>query len=114
MRLNILQKEALKQALKNTNAKAYLFGSRTDPQKKGGDVDLLLFSKDDPFELSRKVTVGYQMVCDEKIDVIVMDPNNLAEEQENFLTLIKKVRINWQPRVLKKTFNQLSGRRNPL
>lgn len=80
--------------MKNTNAKAYLFGSRIDPQKKSGDVDLLLFSKDDPFELSRKVTVGYQTVCDEKIDVIVMDPNNLAEEQENFLALIKKVRIN--------------------
>lgn len=94
MRLNSLQKTAIEEAIRDLNVEAFLFGSRVDPKKRGGDVDLLLFSNDDPFEISRKVTVRYQMICDEKIDVIVMDPNNLSNEQKNFLSLIEKVKLN--------------------
>ncbi len=42
MRLDALESEALKYALNDFNGDVYLFGSRTDDTKKGGDIDILV------------------------------------------------------------------------
>jgi predicted nucleotidyltransferase len=85
MRLDSTQKSALDKALKDVSGEAYLFGSRVNDQARVGDVDVLIFSDQDPFKLSQEVSVNYFMECEEKIDVIVMDPNNLTPEQVDFL-----------------------------
>ena len=93
MRLDSKQKGALDKAIKGIEDEIYLFGSRVDDTKKGGDIDILTFSKEDPYKLSQSVAIQYFMECEEKIDVIVMDPENLSLEQEAFLNTITKERL---------------------
>ncbi len=93
MRLDAEQTSALEYALDLITDEVYLFGSRLDPGKKGGDIDLLVFSKQDSFQLSQQITLRFFEKCEEKIDVVVMDPNRLTEEQQAFLNLIEKQRL---------------------
>ena len=93
MRLDAEQTSALEYALNLVTDEVYLFGSRLDPAKKGGDIDLLVFSKQDSFQLSQQITLRFFEKCEEKIDVVVMDPNRLTEEQQAFLNLIEKQRL---------------------
>ena len=88
MRLDPIEKEALDHALQNVKGEVFLFGSRVDHSKKGGDIDILIFSPESPFHLSRKVSVMFKMECDEKIDVIVMNPQKMTEEQQAFLNTL--------------------------
>ena len=89
MRLDPNQQAALQKALTGVKGEVFLFGSRTNMEKKGGDVDILIFSNQDSFQLSQDISVKYFMECEEKIDVIVMDKNNLSKEQKAFLNQIK-------------------------
>jgi len=93
MRLDAEQTSALEYALNLVTDEVYLFGSRLDPFKKGGDIDLLVFSKQDSFQLSQQITLRFFEKCEEKIDVVVMDPNRLTDEQQAFLNLIEKQRL---------------------
>ncbi len=93
MRLDKQERYALEKALETVNGEVYLFGSRADDTKKGGDIDIFIFSEEDSFELSRKVSVDFFRECEEKIDVVVMNPKKLTEEQEAFLNSIEKTRI---------------------
>ena len=93
MRLDAEQTSALEYALNLVTDEVYLFGSRLDPSRKGGDIDLLVFSKQDSFQLSQQITLRFFEKCEEKIDVVVMDPNLLTDEQQAFLNLIEKQRL---------------------
>ena len=93
MRLDAEQTSALEYALNLVTDEVYLFGSRLDPAKKGGDIDLLVFSEQDSFQLSQQITLRFFEKCEEKIDVVVMDPSRLTEEQQAFLNLIEKQRL---------------------
>ena len=93
MRLDTEHTSALEYALDLITDEVYLFGSRLDPAKKGGDIDLLVFSKQDSFQLSQQITLRFFEKCEEKIDVVVMDPSRLTEEQQAFLNLIEKQRL---------------------
>ena len=93
MRLDAEQTSALEYALDLITDEVYLFGSRLDPSRKGGDIDLLVFSKQDSFQLSQQITLRFFEKCEEKIDVVVMDPSRLTEEQQAFLNLIEKQRL---------------------
>ena len=93
MRLDAEQTSALEYALNLVTDEVYLFGSRLDPSRKGGDIDLLVFSKQDSFQLSQQITLHFFEKCEEKIDVVVMDPNRLTDEQQAFLNLIEKQRL---------------------
>lgn len=93
MRLDNQQKIALQEAIKNVPGPIYLFGSRVDENKKGGDVDLLVFSEESPYKLSITLAAAYFMKCEEKIDVVVFNPKRLTETQRAFLNVIKRERI---------------------
>ena len=93
MRLDAEQTSALEYALNLVTDEVYLFGSRLDSSRKGGDIDLLVFSKQDSFQLSQQITLRFFEKCEEKIDVVVMDPSRLTDEQQAFLNLIEKQRL---------------------
>lgn len=94
LRLTELEKTALHQALQNLAGRAYLFGSRTELHKKGGDIDLLIFSKEDSYLLSQKIHREFFKLCEEKLDVVIMDPDHLTETQHAFLNTITKVELS--------------------
>ena len=95
MRLDTAQKKALKIALQNLKSddEAFLFGSRVDDTKRGGDIDLLIFSQQAGFELSRKITRDFFKNCEEKIDVLVINPKQITKEQALFVQSIKKTSL---------------------
>ena len=65
--------------------KVFLFGSRTDPSKKGGDIDLYIVpaSKDNLFDKELKFLAKLKLrIGDQKIDVIVQENPNRPIERE--------------------------------
>ena len=54
------------------SAKIHLFGSRVNDNKKGGDIDLLIFSKKLTFEDNLKIKIELkEIIGDQKIDLII-------------------------------------------
>jgi len=92
-RLDLAQITALKYALKNLQGddEVFLFGSRIDLNKRGGDIDLLIYSKQSSFDLSRKIARDFLKVCEEKVDVLVVNPQNMTDEQSLFIASINKI-----------------------
>ena len=77
MRLNIKEIALLKETLAtiSTSAKMYLFGSRVDETKRGGDIDLLII--DDNLtkkELRVLRTTFFQKFGEQKIDIVLDNP----------------------------------------
>lgn len=70
-----------------------LFGSRTDVARRGGDIDLLILSVAPRFETARRVSSRFFMHCEERIDVVVLDPGRLTSAENAFLRSLHRVRI---------------------
>ena len=74
MRLDEKELEAITSSIKeiDPNAAVYLFGSRTDPQKRGGDIDILIISQhitpSDKPVLLRKI---FEKIEEQKIDLVI-------------------------------------------
>jgi predicted nucleotidyltransferase len=69
----------IKKEVQNHDPKAiiYLFGSRTDDSKKGGDIDLLILSQKITLEKVIEIKLSlYDALGEQKIDII------LAQETE--------------------------------
>jgi predicted nucleotidyltransferase len=80
MRLNVKDIASIKEVTNSIfgeNAIVSLFGSRTEDNKKGGDIDLLIkcnktVSRDDLYQLKLKFLVQLKKrIGDQKIDVII-------------------------------------------
>lgn len=82
MRLDNSEKEALKFALKGFKGDVYLFGSRLNPSKKGGDIDLLLVPRGNgnAFTLSLDIQTRFFSKCEESIDVLVYEDSLFCRE----------------------------------
>lgn len=67
------------------NARVFLFGSRVDDYKKGGDIDLFIEPEffQDEFMQATELSVKLKLAMgDQKIDIIVArDPNRLIEQE---------------------------------
>jgi predicted nucleotidyltransferase len=74
MRLSPNEIDAIKSSIFKFDAKAviYLFGSRADPNKKGGDIDLLIFSdtlnESDKFKIESAL---FEKIEEQKIDMVI-------------------------------------------
>lgn len=82
MRLDKNEIRALKFALEDFDGDVYLFGSRLDGIKAGGDIDLLLLPKikTNQFKLSLKIQTKFFSLCEQKIDVVIYDDNPFCQE----------------------------------
>jgi predicted nucleotidyltransferase len=93
MRLYPDEKQALEKALEGVEDEVYLFGSRVDDTKKGGDIDILIYSKANSLKLSQQVSIAFMMELDSKLDVVVFDKENMTREQQAFVNTLEMVRI---------------------
>ncbi len=87
MRLSDNERELIKKAFFEIfqDGKIYLFGSRVDDTKRGGDIDLYLcpfFKYDNERELKRKFLIKLdEYIGEQKIDaVMAKDKNRLIEQ----------------------------------
>lgn len=97
MRLLDKEREALKAALNGVAGKVYLFGSRTDHARRGGDIDLLVLSHHpSPYHLARSIAVKFRMACDERIDVLVIDPERIQPHQVPFYSAALETAVPFQ------------------
>ena len=75
MRITEYQKNMIVEAVVNIdpNAKVWLFGSRVDDNKKGGDIDIAIFSEKIENDVMQKIQVR-RFICDrigeQKIDIV--------------------------------------------
>jgi uncharacterized protein len=85
MRLKDSEQVAIVTTVKclDNNARVYLFGSRVDDSKKGGDIDLLVMSdrlnRDDKRTIRIKL---YELLGEQKIDLVLA-----ADDSEPFIKL---------------------------
>ena len=76
MRLSKEQREFFKKFVKkiSNDAKVYLFGSRVDDNKRGGDIDILIVSKEIKKSDLRVLRVEFfKRFGEQKIDIILDD-----------------------------------------
>ncbi len=76
MRLSKQEIDLLKTKVKSfsKNAKIYLFGSRVDDTKKGGDIDILILSNDLSKKDIRKIRVEFfKQFGEQKLDILLDD-----------------------------------------
>ncbi len=74
MRLSTNEVEILKKSLLNISddAKMYLFGSRVDDSKKGGDIDILILSDKLTKRDLRKIRINFfKKFGEQKLDIIL-------------------------------------------
>ena len=74
MRITQEQKSLIKQIINffDEDAKIYLFGSRVDDSKRGGDIDLLVYSKKITQNQRREIKIKlYDALGEQKIDLVI-------------------------------------------
>ncbi|NIM13270.1 MAG: nucleotidyltransferase domain-containing protein [Candidatus Aminicenantes bacterium] len=78
MRFDRQEKEALKYALQNFRGKVFLYGSRLDDSKKGGDIDIMLIPDQNAnaLDLSIEIQKRFFTKCEQKLDVLVYREDN--------------------------------------
>lgn len=87
MRLTAFEVNAIKQTAQEVfglDAEVFLFGSRVDDEKKGGDIDLYINANTgNDFKHKIKFLVSLeQKIGEQKVDVILaVDKNRLIEQQ---------------------------------
>lgn len=74
MRLSETERKAIKEVILALDpyAQIYLFGSRTDMNKKGGDIDILILSKVITENQRREIKLKlYDSIGEQKIDLLI-------------------------------------------
>ena len=93
MRLYEDESKVLDLVLRDIKGDVYLFGSRVDDTKKGGDIDILIYSQENSLKLSQQISREFRMELDSKLDVLVLDKFNMTKEQKIFVDTLDMVRI---------------------
>lgn len=99
MRLSELEKRAILKAFceikeaSGLEGSLYLFGSRTNDKKRGGDIDLLWLGKEDQVKKMRQLKFDFIAKIQMYLDVQKIDLTTLIEEEKEkneFYQSIKK------------------------
>jgi len=94
VRLDDAEIAALAAALDGVSASSIeLFGSRTDPAARGGDIDILILSAAPRLQTARRVSSRFFIHCEERLDVVVLDPARMNVTEEAFVSSLRRVRI---------------------
>ena len=82
MRLDEKERNALKFALEGFVGEVYIFGSRNNKERNGGDIDLLLVPQKtvNSIKLSLEVQRRFFSQLEEDIDVVVYDGGEFSRE----------------------------------
>ena len=86
MRLNPFEIKSIKNTFNSVfnTGKIYLFGSRIDDTKKGGDIDLYIITKDSN-KVRKKIDflrILKNKIGEQKIDLVISYDNSTSIEQE--------------------------------
>ncbi len=95
VRLDATERAALTDALQGVRGDVFLFGSRCDPARRGGDIDVMIVSDADPYRLSLEIGARFFKQCESKLDVVVMPPaGRRTPDQQAFFRTLKRVRFS--------------------
>lgn len=82
MRINPTELNALRSiiAALDPAGRLYLYGSRTDDKRKGGDIDLYLEASR-PIDLKTRLSAEYrlQLACDTRVDLLIKNPEQAEQ-----------------------------------
>ena len=93
MRISEIEKTTIVNAIleKDKNAQIFLFGSRTDDFKKGGDIDILVQSDEiGLLEIVKIKSIIFKNIPEQKIDLLVSKSN----ETNHFVDFISNQLIS--------------------
>lgn len=82
MRLINFEKNIIKESilLFDNEAKIYLFGSRIDDAKKGGDIDILVISNKINYSNLIKIKAKiFNSIEEQKLDIVIANKNNMHD-----------------------------------
>lgn len=95
MRLTKEEIRALREALDGLPVeRVFLFGSRTDDARRGGDIDVLIYSRAPAFGLAHQVSSRFAQALEARLDVLVVDPDFPTGEQQAFLRTLRLVPLD--------------------
>lgn len=82
MRLSAHELQSIRDTLlaQDANGRIWLFGSRTDDARRGGDIDLY-FETSQPISLKTALALEYRLasLCDTKVDLLVRNPGQVEK-----------------------------------
>jgi predicted nucleotidyltransferase len=98
VRLSERQRNALFGALEEVElppgSEVYLFGSRVDPQRMGGDVDVLIVGEiEDAYSTEQRLRRAYQSRLDERVDIVILNKSSPDPDRELFVRTLQTERI---------------------
>ena len=97
MRLNVSQQNALKQVFGNLPGEFFLFGSRVDMNRKGGDIDILWITdikENRTLKKEMELTIQFQKILDERLDLLILPPvDQMTNSERAFYSSLKIQRL---------------------
>ncbi len=97
MRLNVSQQNALKQVFGNLPGEVFLFGSRVDMNRKGGDIDILWITdikENRTLKKEMELTIQFQKILDERLDLLILPPvDQMTNSERAFCSSLKIQRL---------------------
>ena len=97
MRLNVSQQNDLKQVFGNLPGEVFLFGSRVDMNRKGGDIDILWITdikENRTLKKEMELTIQFQKILDERLDLLILPPvDQMTNSERAFYSSLKIQRL---------------------
>lgn len=82
MRLSLQELQTVRQTLlgADPNGRVWLFGSRADDSRRGGDIDLY-FDTSQPVSLKASLALEYRLtsLCGSKVDLLIRNPGQAEQ-----------------------------------